>query len=367
MNMNMMKKKLLEALLGRRSFRSSKFKTLANLVISRISYLEKQHKSRCSQARLDVSQLLHQRHLQRALQRVEYAMREQNMVDLYAMIDNYCHLLIERLVLIETTNSKECPDELKEAIASLIYAAGSCGELPELQEMKRLFTRRYGNEFTTRATDLRNNCGVHPRQPSLESKISALKEIAPNCELIPQLDDVVCSLHRTTPCKLEYPPSHHSALVAVDEPHMFESNGTIAATTSLSTKLVRTPSRRSHSERYLDFETAAHAACELAAQAAAAARAAMELSRPPSTYDSGQGSSGGGDCSSWDTNGDNNLALKLLRRSITSKYTDGYDVEGKSRNGVSFSSDYVPKLFKRSSSSTTVDTTMFSCHPPNIG
>ncbi|CAI0451091.1 unnamed protein product [Linum tenue] len=77
------------------------------------------------------------------------------------MIENYCHLISERLVVVET-HSKECPEELKEAISSLIFAAARCGDLPELQEMKRLFTSRYGKEFTARATELRNHCGVHP-------------------------------------------------------------------------------------------------------------------------------------------------------------------------------------------------------------
>ncbi|CAI0451336.1 unnamed protein product [Linum tenue] len=241
--------KKLQALLGK-TFKASRYKTLSDLVISRIAYLERQHKARCSQATDDVAQLLAQGHLERAL------------------------------------------------------LPATCGDLPELQEMKRLFTSRYGKEFTARATELRNHCGVHPgmanklstRQPSLESKIKALKEIAPKSELIPQIEEAP-AVSTTNPKPLNTPPPHHP------------------------------------NNKYKDFETAAHAAFELSAQAATAARAAMELSRPPA---SGGSSSG---------------TLVMLGRSSTGKSTR-----------FAASKDYVPKLFNRSAS-----VTMLERRPPNIG
>jgi len=58
---------------------------------------------------------------------------------------------------------RECPNELKEAISSLVYAASRCGELPELQKIRSMFTSRFGKEFTTRAVELCTNCGVNPK------------------------------------------------------------------------------------------------------------------------------------------------------------------------------------------------------------
>ncbi|GKF01764.1 IST1-like protein, partial [Tanacetum coccineum] len=58
---------------------------------------------------------------------------------------------------------KDCPDELKEAASSLLYAAPRCGEFPELQEIRAILTARYGKEFANGAIDLRNNCGVSTR------------------------------------------------------------------------------------------------------------------------------------------------------------------------------------------------------------
>jgi hypothetical protein len=56
---------------------------------------------------------------------------------------------------------RECPDELKEPISSLIYAASRVGDFPELQEIRSILTSRFGKEFAARAIDLRNNCGVN--------------------------------------------------------------------------------------------------------------------------------------------------------------------------------------------------------------
>lgn len=175
--------KTLDALLGR-SFKTSKFKTLVNLAISRLAVLKNQKRSRCSLARSDVVQLLQISEQERALIRVEQVIKEQNMLDVFAMVEGYCILLRERVKLIE--HEKTCPEELKEAISSLIFAASRCGELPELQEIRYVFASRYGKDFTLRATELRNNCGVNSkiiqklstRQPSLESRMKVLKEIA---------------------------------------------------------------------------------------------------------------------------------------------------------------------------------------------
>lgn len=65
------------------------------------------------------------------------------------------------------SRGESCPEELKEAISSLIFAASRCGEFPELQKIREIFTLKYGKEFAARAVELRNNCGVSPKVGSL--------------------------------------------------------------------------------------------------------------------------------------------------------------------------------------------------------
>jgi len=43
--------------------------------------------------------------------------------------------------------NRDCPDECKEAVPSLIYAAARFGDLPELLELRTLFTEKYGNSL----------------------------------------------------------------------------------------------------------------------------------------------------------------------------------------------------------------------------
>ncbi|XVF20549.1 hypothetical protein REPUB_Repub12eG0010000 [Reevesia pubescens] len=173
----------LDALLGR-NFKTSKFKTLAKLAVSRIGILKKQHQVRYSHAMSDVIELLNLGHQQRALLRVEHVIKEPNMVDAFTIMGTYCHILIERMMLIQ--KNKECPDELKEATSSLMFASSRCGEFPEFLHIRGVLSSTFGKEFVARAVELRNNCSVHPkiiqklstRQASLESKLKVLKEIA---------------------------------------------------------------------------------------------------------------------------------------------------------------------------------------------
>lgn len=58
---------------------------------------------------------------------------------------------------------RECPEELREAVSSLIFASSRSGEFPELLKIREMLTLRFGKEFAARAVELRNNCEVNPR------------------------------------------------------------------------------------------------------------------------------------------------------------------------------------------------------------
>jgi Regulator of Vps4 activity in the MVB pathway len=59
-----------------------------------------------------------------------------------------------------------CPEELRESVAGLIFAASRCGDLQELQDVRRIFASKFGRDFVEAATDLRNGCAVDPKVPS---------------------------------------------------------------------------------------------------------------------------------------------------------------------------------------------------------
>jgi len=50
---------------------------------------------------------------------------------------------------------------LREAIASIIFAAPRCSDVPDLLQIKNLFTTKYGKEFVLAAAELRPESGVN--------------------------------------------------------------------------------------------------------------------------------------------------------------------------------------------------------------
>ncbi|CAL5367365.1 unnamed protein product [Camellia sinensis] len=275
----------LDALLGRNS-KTSKLKGLANLAIARINILKNQRHARCTHARSDVVQLLNLGHQDPALLRVEQVIKEQNMLDVFGMIENYCHLLTQRITLVQ--NNRECPDELSEAILSLIFAASRCGEFPELQEIRGIFTSRYGKEFVARALELRNNCSVNPKmiqklsttQASLESRQQLLKQIASDNGISLQLvDDVYVTAGEKQEINQQEKQLQPNKVSNLNDPEFGVHDRDSSEEMTQNEKFSESMKVR---KKYRDVAEAAQEAFESAAYAAAAARAAVELSRSES-------------------------------------------------------------------------------------
>lgn len=56
---------------------------------------------------------------------------------------------------------RNCSTDLKDAIASIIFASGKCRDIPELQNVCKCFEAKYGRKFVTSASELHPNCGVY--------------------------------------------------------------------------------------------------------------------------------------------------------------------------------------------------------------
>ncbi|KAJ6791443.1 Uncharacterized protein M6B38_244850 [Iris pallida] len=261
----------------------SKLKTLLHLTVCRLAILKNQHRARCNHARDDLLQLLQLGHRDRALLRAELVVREENMLDVFAMLESYCHLVTERSVLLR--GQKVCPDELREAVSSLAYASSRLGDLPELYHVRNVFSSMFGKDFTNSAVEIRNSCGVNPkivqklstRQPSLESRVRITKEIATSKGITL---DLVYDI--STNC----PDNKHKIAKQIAEPTMQVDPSS-------------TPKRDSSGRgkyKYKDAASAALAAFESAEDAAAAAKAAVELSQS-SESSFGDHPKSGSDCS----------------------------------------------------------------------
>ncbi|XP_023538839.1 IST1 homolog isoform X2 [Cucurbita pepo subsp. pepo] len=116
--------------------------------------------------------------------RVEHVIREQNIWAAYEILELFCEFVLARVPIIES--QKECPVELREAIASIIFAAPRCSDLPDLLQLKNLFAVKYGKEFVSAISELRPDSGVNRSiieklavsAPPGELKLKVMKEIA---------------------------------------------------------------------------------------------------------------------------------------------------------------------------------------------
>ncbi|KAK2458766.1 hypothetical protein P8452_05311 [Trifolium repens] len=174
---------LLNQLFNRGVF-STRCKTCLNLAISRMKLLQNKRDVQLKQMRKEISQFLQAGQEPIARIRVEHIIREQNIWAAYEILELFCEFVLARVPIIE--NQKECPPELREAIASIIFAAPRCSDIPDLLHIKNLFTTKYGKEFVSGISELRPDSGVNRTiieklsviAPSGEVKLKVLTDIA---------------------------------------------------------------------------------------------------------------------------------------------------------------------------------------------
>lgn len=174
---------LLNSLFNRGLF-GGKCKTCLNLAISRIKLLRNKREVQLKKMRQEIAQFLQTGQEAIARIRVEHIIREMNILAAYEIVELFCEFVLARVPILET--QKECPSELQEAIASIIFAAPRSSDLPELIQIRNLFTMKYGKEFVSAASELRPDTSVNRvvieklsvKAPAANEKLRLLKEIA---------------------------------------------------------------------------------------------------------------------------------------------------------------------------------------------
>lgn len=167
-----------------RSFKPAKCKTSLKLATSRIKLLKNKKAEQVKQLKRELAKLLESGQEQTARIRVEHVVREEKMMAAYDLIEIYCELIVARLPIIES--QKNCPIDLKEAVASVVFAAPRCADIPELMDVRKHFTAKYGKDFVSGAVELRPDCGVSrlvveklsAKAPDGPTKIKILKAVA---------------------------------------------------------------------------------------------------------------------------------------------------------------------------------------------
>ncbi|KAI3778975.1 hypothetical protein L2E82_08370 [Cichorium intybus] len=162
----------------------AKCKTCLTLAISRIKLLQNKRDMQLKLMRKEIAQFLQSGQEPIARIRVEHVIREQNIWAAYEILEMFCEFVLARIPIIES--QRECPLELKEAVASIIFAAPRCSDLPDLLTVRNLFTTKYGKEFISAASELRPDTSVNRTiieklsvyTPPGDMKLNVLKEIA---------------------------------------------------------------------------------------------------------------------------------------------------------------------------------------------
>ncbi|KAJ8420677.1 hypothetical protein Cgig2_011132 [Carnegiea gigantea] len=80
----------------------------------------------------DIAQLLKSGQEQIAFSRLEQLYKDENTISVYEL---------------------DLPNDINEAISTLIFASARCGDLPELSLIRKLFGQRYGRKFATTAVE----------------------------------------------------------------------------------------------------------------------------------------------------------------------------------------------------------------------
>ncbi|KAG2265596.1 hypothetical protein Bca52824_072675 [Brassica carinata] len=174
---------LLNQLFNRGVF-GAKCKTSLNFAIARMKLLQNKRDMHLKHMKQEIAQFLQAGQEPIARIRVEHVIREMNLWAAYEILELFCEFVLARVPILES--QKECPRELREAIASIIFAAPRCSEVPDLLQLKNLFGTKYGKEFIMVSSELRPDSGVNrtiieklsPASPSGETRLKVLKEIA---------------------------------------------------------------------------------------------------------------------------------------------------------------------------------------------
>ncbi|CAJ1942261.1 unnamed protein product [Sphenostylis stenocarpa] len=262
----------------RLGFNSSKCKTAAKMAVARIKLLRNKREVVVRQMRRDIAVLLQSGQDATARIRVEHVMREQNVLAANEFIELFCELIVTRLSII--AKQRECPADLKEGIASLIFAAPRCSEIPELVSLKNIFEKKYGKDFVSAAVDLRPSCGVNRqlieklsvRTPPGEVKLKVLKEIAKEHQIDWDTTESEKELLKPPDEPIEGPRTFVSASSVPVKP-----STNVSVESNKPTRL--SGGGKTDAVHYEDAKSAAEAAAEAAKKAIAAAEVAAYMAK----------------------------------------------------------------------------------------
>ncbi|CAL9241414.1 unnamed protein product [Arabidopsis halleri] len=153
----------------------TKCKSLVKITKTRVDTVKRKKNSVCKYLKNDIVDLLKNSLDYNAYGRAEGFIEEKRRLACYEFLEQFCICVASNVSLLQ--KSSGCPDECREAISSLVYAAARVSEVPELRDLRSLFAERYGNKLEQFVNpEFVERFKAEP--PSKEMKVELLQEIA---------------------------------------------------------------------------------------------------------------------------------------------------------------------------------------------
>ncbi|XP_068637372.1 uncharacterized protein [Aristolochia californica] len=154
---------------------SSKCKSLIAKLKNRTDILKRKKRAVIGYLKKDIADLLLKGSDTNAYGKAERLIAEVNHGCSYELMEKFCDCILSQLSLMQ--KQRDCPEESKEAVATVMFAAARVADLPELSDLRRIFTEKYGNslesfvnqEFVDR---------IILKLPSVDQKLELMQIIA---------------------------------------------------------------------------------------------------------------------------------------------------------------------------------------------
>ncbi|XP_076953975.1 uncharacterized protein LOC143628216 [Bidens hawaiensis] len=165
---------MLDGLLGRNAF-TSKCKSLIKPTRTRITVLRRREEAKQRFLKEDLAKLLANGLDVNAYGRTEEFIAGMNLLACYTFIDQSCEYILKQLSVMQKLG--QCPEECRETVASLMFAAARFSDLPELRDLRDLFQERYGNGLECYVNQVFVE-KLESKPPVVEKRIKLLQDIA---------------------------------------------------------------------------------------------------------------------------------------------------------------------------------------------
>ncbi|KAL2539249.1 Regulator of Vps4 activity in the MVB pathway protein [Abeliophyllum distichum] len=123
----------------------SKCKSAIMATKTRVEMIRKKRNATQKYMWNDIAHLLAKGFDINAYQRAERLLVDLNISTCYDFVEQFCVHISIHLDLMD--EQRECPEECREAVSSLIFAAARFADLPELRKLRTLFSERFGESL----------------------------------------------------------------------------------------------------------------------------------------------------------------------------------------------------------------------------